>query len=92
MVKEGISILWQTALSVIDVGSNILYHLLGRDLCSEDIALIEKMFMYMESKNQDDIGSGFYERQTKKSEDEYSKKFIQLIKELKKGICCFFIS
>ena len=91
MVREGISIIWQTALSVIDVGSSILYHLLGRDLSSEDIALVEKMFIYMEYDPGAEIifKTSFYESKTEsleELEDEYLNKFIRFLKELQKGI------
>jgi hypothetical protein len=39
--------LWHTALSVIDLGSSLIYNLLGRDLNEDDIKLIEALFRYM---------------------------------------------
>ena len=39
--------LWHTALSVIDLGSSLIYNLLGRDLNDDDIKLIEALFRYM---------------------------------------------
>lgn len=41
------NLIWHTALSVFDLGSSILYSLLGRDLTESEIALIELLFKYM---------------------------------------------
>jgi hypothetical protein len=40
------NILWHTALSVLDVGSNLVYHILGRHLNENDIKQIELLFKY----------------------------------------------
>lgn len=41
------NLIWHTALSVFDLGSSLLYSLLGRDLTEAEIALIELLFRYM---------------------------------------------
>lgn len=41
------NLIWHTALSVFDLGSSLLYSLLGRDLTENEIALIELFFRYM---------------------------------------------
>jgi hypothetical protein len=41
------NLIWHTALSVFDLGSSLLYSLLGRDLTEDEIALIELLFKYM---------------------------------------------
>ena len=38
---------WQTALSVLDISSSLIYQLLGRELNDTDIKLIEELFIYM---------------------------------------------
>ena len=39
--------LWQTAISIIDIGSSLIYHLLGRDLNDDEIRLVEELFLFM---------------------------------------------
>lgn len=75
MVKESMSMLWHTALSVIDVGSSIMYYLLGRDLDESDILLIQQMFKYVSSVEC---------TQMTPSEGK-TCEFIELIQKLKKG-------
>lgn len=41
------NLIWHTALSVFDLGSSLLYSMLGRDLTESEIALIELLFRYM---------------------------------------------
>lgn len=41
------NLIWHTALSVFDLGSSLLYSLLGRDLTESEIAIIELFFRYM---------------------------------------------
>lgn len=41
------NLIWHTALSVFDLGSSLLYSLLGRDLTDSEIALVELFFRYM---------------------------------------------
>jgi hypothetical protein len=40
--------IWETALSLCDLGSSIIYYLLGRDLDQADILLIEQIFAHVE--------------------------------------------
>lgn len=41
------SFIWHTAISVLDLGSSLIYNLLGRDLNESDIKLIEIIFNYV---------------------------------------------
>lgn len=78
MVKESMSMLWHTALSVIDVGSSIMYYLLGRDLDESDILLIQKMFKHISSAE-------CTQQMTRPSTEGKICEFIELIQKLKKG-------
>ena len=46
-MKNKINFLWNLSLSVIDIGSSLIYNLLGRNLDATDIELIEKIFTHM---------------------------------------------
>lgn len=87
MVKESMSLLWHTALSVFDVGSSIMYYLLGRDLDQNDILLIEQLFQHTTTRSmlkRELITQRFMENEYK-FELDMSNKYISLIEKLKKG-------
>ena len=45
------NILWNSALSVLDLSSSLIYYLLGRDLDDNDLALIEELFHHLSNTN-----------------------------------------
>lgn len=81
-MKNKINFLWHTALSMLDIGSSLIYNLLGRNLDSSDIELIEQIFTHMshvETITENSIQTFI------QLEQENSKKIINLIERLNKG-------
>ncbi len=85
MIKEKRNFLWQTALSILDVGSSVVYYLLGRDLDTNDIQLLEELFHHVQLTPVSDIHSATYSKAQRQFEENNSLKFIRLLSKLKKG-------
>jgi len=85
MIKEKRNFLWQTALSILDVGSSVVYYLLGRHLDTADIQLLEELFQHVALTPALDIHSSTYSQAQRQFEETNSLKFIQLLAKLKKG-------
>jgi len=82
-MKSKINFLWHTALSMLDLGSSIIYNLLGRNLDACDIELIEKLLEHMSQLpvgRNDELLTEFVQFETEKS-----KKIIELVERLNKG-------
>jgi hypothetical protein len=84
MVKQSMSMLWSTALSVFDVGSSIVYYLLGRDLDESDILLIQQISTQMTSTREVVRHTGD-DQIASKLEEIATFKLIELIEKLKRG-------
>jgi len=85
------SFLWHTALSLCDVGSNVIYYLLGRELVAADIDLLEKVFKHMADKKEifakalDQCAFNRLVASEQLWEQTHSADLIYQIKQLKKG-------
>ncbi len=69
-MKSKINFLWHTALSMLDLGSSIIYNLLGRNLDACDIELIEKLLEHMSQLpvgRNDELLTEFVQFETEKS-------------------------
>ena len=83
--------MWHTALSLCDVGSNVIYYLLGRELVAADIDLLEKVFKHMADKKDmfaKTLDQCAYNRLVASEqlwEQTHSADLIYQIKQLKKG-------
>jgi hypothetical protein len=89
-MKNKINFLWNTALSMLDIGSSLIYNLLGRNLDATDIELIEKIFTHMstvksiETEYDDDENNNNILNLIE-FEQMKSRRLLSLIERLNKG-------
>jgi hypothetical protein len=93
-MKNKINFLWNTALSMLDIGSSLIYNLLGRNLDATDIELIEKIFTHMSTvksiETEDDDDNDDNDNNNNilnliEFEKMKSRRLLSLIERLNKG-------
>jgi hypothetical protein len=49
-MTQTMSFLWNTALSILDLSSNVIYHLLGRDINADELRIVAELLEYLHKR------------------------------------------